>query len=134
MMNRENTKGGSLFWPVTAAIMIFWSIFSQRSCGVNFSNGTGEKVGQIVKFSQQGWFNKTWEGQLIRGGMNGGSGAFGTVPFNFTIEDVNLANKVEQCMRDQTEVVVHYRIEGIYSPFRSESQGHFLASIEPAKK
>lgn len=38
-------------------------------CGVNWSNGTGTKIGQVVKLSKQGFMNKTWEGQLIRGGM-----------------------------------------------------------------
>lgn len=101
---------------------------------VNTSHGDGEKIGQIVKLSKQGLINQTWEGQLIRGGMNGGSGAFGTVPFNFTVESDDLVAKVKQYMQNQTEVLVAYRIEGIYSPFRSESRGHFLTNIEPAQK
>jgi hypothetical protein len=103
-----------------------------RGC-VNLSNGAGQKIGQVVKLSQQGFANKTWEGQLIRGGMSGGSGSFGTVPFNFTVEGPELVYKVERFMNEQTEVVIHYRIEGTYSPFRSESNGHFLVSIEPLK-
>ncbi|MEI6057916.1 MAG: type II secretion system protein [bacterium] len=100
---------------------------------INFSHGSGEKIGQVVKFSKQGFISDTWEGQLIRGGMNGGSGSFGTVPFDFTVEGEEMAKIVKQCMHDQTEVIVVYRIEGIYSAFRSESEGHFLATITPLK-
>jgi hypothetical protein len=103
-------------------------------CGVNTSPGNGEKIGQIVKISKQGMMSHTWEAQLIRGGMNGGSGSFGTVPFDFTIENDADAEKATQFMQNQTEVVIHYRMEGIYSSFRTESDGHFLVSIEPAKK
>jgi hypothetical protein len=103
-------------------------------CGINFDPGNGEKIGQIVKVSHEGIYTETWEAQLIRGGLTSGSGAFGTVPFNFTIEDEALVKKVQGYMQNQTEVIIKYRIEGIYSRFRSGSQGHFLVSIEPAAK
>ncbi len=104
-----------------------------RGCA-NVSHGFGEKIGQVVKLSKQGFICDTWEGQLIRGGMSGGSGSFGTVPFDFTVEGEDLVKQVQGYMKDQTEVVIKYRIEGIYSPFRSESWGHFLISVEPATK
>lgn len=102
-------------------------------CGVG-NSGDGEKIGQVVKVSRVGWFCKTWEGQLIRGGFTGGSGAMGTAPFDFTVDDEGLAKEVSQYMRDQTEVVVTYRQEAVYSLCRSESGGHFLQSIAPAKQ
>lgn len=122
---------------VVVAILLLLAAIVVGSMGtgcVNVSHGKGEKIGQVVKFSQQGFIRDTWEGQLIRGGMSGGSGSFGTVPFNFTVEGSGLVKKVQEYMRDQTEVVITYRIEGVYSPFRSESSGHFLIGVEPAKK
>jgi hypothetical protein len=103
-------------------------------CGINSTPGSGEKVGQIVKLSKQGIISQTWEGQLIRGGMSNGSGTVGTQPFNFTIQDDITAKKVREFMENQTEVVISYNMEGVYSAFRSDSSGHFLTSIEPAKK
>jgi hypothetical protein len=88
----------------------------------------------VVKLSKQGLASDTWEAQLIRGGINNGSGSFGTTPFDFTVEGDELVEKVKQLMESQAEVVIEYRIEGVYSPFRSESHGNFLVSIEPAKK
>ncbi|MBX4190358.1 hypothetical protein KW791_03645, partial [Candidatus Parcubacteria bacterium] len=75
-----------------------------------------------------------WEGQLIRGGMSGGSGTIGAQPFDFTIESDAMAEKAQEYMTNQTEVVIKYRMEGLYSVCRSDSSGHFLTSIEPAKK
>lgn len=115
-------------------IVLVLAVFISVGCNVNLSPGTGEKIGQVVKLSQQGLFCKTWEGQLIRGGMSGGSGAFGTVPFDFTIENDEMAKKTQEFMQNQTEVVIKYRMEGLYAWCRSESWGHFLTSIESAKK
>ena len=103
-------------------------------CGINFSPGTGEKIGQIVKLSQEGLFCKTWEGQIIRGGMSGGNGAFGTVPYDFTIADEELAKKAAEYLQNQTEIILRYRVEFFYYLCDSGSGGHFVTSIEPAKK
>ncbi len=101
-------------------------------CGVNGSPGTGEKVGQIVKLNKQGMIRETWEAELIRGGMNSGSGSFGTTPFDFTIENDDQAKEIARYLQNQQEVIITYRMEGIYSPFRTDSGGHFLVSVRPA--
>lgn len=101
-------------------------------CGLNSSPGTGEKIGQIVKLTKQGLMRDTWEAELIRGGMNGGSGSFGVTPFDFTIEDDDMAKLCKKYLQDQTEVIITYRIEGIYNAWRSDSGGHFLVTIHPA--
>jgi|GEM_PF-2749993 len=114
---------------VALVLLVFFA-----GCGINTDPGSGEKIGQIVKVSKEGMFFDTQEAQLIRGGLTSGSGAFGTVPFNFTIEDEALVKKVQEYMQNQREVIIKYRIEGIYSRSRSGSHGHFLISIEPAVK
>lgn len=102
------------------------------ACGFNASPGTGTKIGQVVKLSQVGIFRKTWEAQLIRGGMTSGSGGFGVTPFDFTVESDSLAAVINKYMDDQTEVLIHYRTEGVASCFRTESENHFLVSVTPA--
>lgn len=113
------------------AMLILLTLFG---CGLNGDRGTGEKIGQIVKLSKQGVIVSTWEGQLIRGGMNGGSGSFGTVPFDFTVDDEAMVPKLREYMEKQTEIVIHYRTEGVYAAWRSDSSGHFLVSAEPARE
>lgn len=109
-------------------------LFVVFGCGTNTSPGSGEKIGQIVRLSRVGLSSKTWEAQLIRGGITDGSGAFGTVPFNFTIESDDLAEKARGFMQTNTEVSLRYRTEGIYSACRSESGGDFAVSIDAARK
>ncbi len=134
MITRKN-RGFSLieFLVCATLVLLLAGILFGKGCA-NLSHGTGQKIGQVVKFSKQGLFNDTWEGQLIRGGLSDGSGAIGTQPFNFTVEDEDLVAMVSKCMEEQTEVVIDYTIEGLYSPFRSESGGNFLTNIKPAKK
>ena len=102
--------------------------------GVNFNPGTGEKVGQIVRMTNEGIVCKTWEAQLIRGGLNNGSGAFGVTPFEFTISDPLMAEKVQKYMDSQQEVKITYRTSGFYKTCSSGSGGDFLVNIEPRVK
>lgn len=135
-MYRGNRKGFTLVeLMIVLVILVIVSSIAFGNTGhgfANMSHGLNQKVGQVVKFGKQGILNDTWEGQIIRGGLNNGSGAFGGV-LNFTVEDDSLVEKVQEYMLSQKEVVILYRIEGLYSPFRSESGGRFLIGIRPLK-
>lgn len=113
---------------ILAASLI--AVAALTGCGVN-TPSSGQKVGQIVRVEEKGIFFKTWEAQLIRGGLSGGSGTMGAA-FDFTIERKEDAIKAQVCMEKQTEVILRYRTEGIYAAIRSESGGDFLEQIEPA--
>lgn len=93
-----------------------------------WDTGQGEKVGQIIKLNRQGVFCKTWEAELIRGGLNNGSGAASTL-FDFTIEDSRLVQEVQNALDGQYEVKIHYNMEWT-TACRSDSAEHFLQRIE----
>lgn len=93
-----------------------------------WDTGTGNKVGIITRLNKQGVFCKTWEGEIIRGGMNGGSGNFGQA-FNFTVESDELAERVQKALDSQQEVKIYYRGEGA-TFCRSDSGNDFLTKIE----
>lgn len=90
--------------------------------------GTGEKVGQIIKLNKQGVFCQTYEAELIRGGLNNGSGASSTI-FDFTIEDEKLIPAIQDALDKQYEVKLKYRME-FATWCRSDSENHFLTGIE----
>ena len=117
---------------ILTALVIFMFVFLLL-VGINLRPGYNEKIGQIVKVGHEGMFVKTWEAQLIPGGMSNGSGSFGINPFNFTIESETMAKEVKMYMQNQTEVIIKYRMEGVFSQFRTRSRGYFLVSIEPVK-
>ena len=99
-------------------VIAFWLLFVLP--WINVSNpAEGQKIGHIVKLSKEGVFNKTWEGELIRGGFTDGSGIMGQV-FHFTVEDRRLVDIAKSCLEKDKEVVLHYRTELFSSRFRSE--------------
>lgn len=92
----------------------------------------GIKVGNIIKLAQEGGLIKTYEAQLIRGGMSNGTGAFSPHPFNFTIEKSNIIEKAKQAMDKQQEVKITYHREWIVMPWRQEDESdrYFADDIE----
>lgn len=91
--------------------------------------GGGEKIGTITRINRMGIICKTWEAEIIRGGLNTGSGVMGQA-FHFTIEDDSLAKEVERFMNNQQEVKITYKKEGV-TLCRSDSDDVFLSKIEP---
>lgn len=114
-------------WLVLGAALAALVGFALAGC----TTARGEKVGTITKLAQQGPVCPTWEGQIIRGGLAGGSGAFGE-PFDFTIQDQALVEKARVWMEEGVEIKMHYYS---YAPtFCSSDSGHFVTSMEPAGK
>lgn len=94
-----------------------------------YETENGAKIGNIVKISKEGLLIKTCEGQLIRGGISNGSGAFSPHPFDFTIEQPKLIEKAQQAMDKQQEVKIFYHRE-LFTMFRTETRGYFADDIE----
>lgn len=92
----------------------------------------GEKVGTIVKFTKKGAFIGTYEAELIRGGMNNGSGSFGK-SFDFTIDKTDLMQIVQDAVANQFEVRIRYHKEWFVAPWRSDDNNYFLDAIEILK-
>lgn len=90
--------------------------------------GNGEKIGVITKVASQGVWCPTNEIELIRGGLNNGSGASGSI-FHATVEDPKLVDTLKEAMEAQREVKIRYKIEAL-TFCRSESNSHFITSVE----
>ncbi len=88
----------------------------------------GDKVGVIVKCANEGLLIKTYECELIRGGMQGGSGSFGK-SFHFTVENRKDIPVLEDALNNQREVHITYHKE-LLTMFRSETDNYFLDSIQ----
>lgn len=133
MKNRESGFASVELLMYLAVFMVVIGLFYLAN-GVNFSNGSGQRVGHIVRINKQGFQYKTWEAQLVTNYSCNGGGSFEIGRFNFTIEDNALLNKVEEYMKSQAEVVIVYEVEGTFMPSRSSSDGRFLKSISPLTK
>lgn len=92
----------------------------------------GEKVGTIVKFAKEGIIFGTWEAELIKGGMNEGSGAFGK-SFHFTVENSELISRLNYALTNQKEVRITYHKEWLAAFWRCESDNYFLDNVTYSK-
>ena len=113
----------------TRSVFAGLALFLTFLLGGCWNMGGGEKIGSITRLQRTGVFCKTWEGEIIRGGLNSGSGVVGNA-FHFTVEDDELAQQAQKAMETQQEVKITYKKEG-FSFCRSDSDNYFLAKIEP---
>lgn len=90
----------------------------------------GEKIGTIVKLGHEGKFIKTYEAELIRGGMSNGNGSFGTMPFDFTVENDSLLPIVQKALDEQKTVRIKYHKEFATLGRTETCDNAFLDSIE----
>lgn len=113
-------------------------------CG-DYSDGT--RVGVIQKFSHKGLLSKTWEGEMLLGGLkertSSSSDSEGHVSVSssmvanvwaFTVEDPALIFKVEHAMQQGIQVRAHYRQEMVVGPLRSDTgiiTPYFLTGLMP---
>jgi len=69
---------------------------------LNWSYSTGERAGYVQKFSNKGWFCKTWEGELAMVTMPGTL----TEKFEFSVRDAEVAKQLNESMGQR--VSLHY--------------------------
>ena len=112
------------------------------ACG-DYSDG--DRIGVIQKFSHKGFLVKTWEGDMLLGGIvshdsstvdSGGnvhtSVTMGTNVWSFTVENPALVEQVQHYMNAGIPVRVTYHQELMASPFRTETAGnYFLVGVTP---
>jgi len=96
--------------------------------GCSISDGT--RVGTITKFSQKGMMVKSWEGEMVLGGVRGAVQG-GTVAntWQFTVLKSDLAPKVEALIGKEVKVKYHQVL--IHNPVTRDTSYEIL-SIEEA--
>jgi hypothetical protein len=119
-----------------AAVVMILLLLIGLSCEACSGKHTshGVRNGNVVKLANEGWFWKTSEVEIIRGGMNTGSGSFGVKPFYATVTNQNDLNKLQWAFDQQKEVVITYD-EYFFTPFSSECDGEdehcsYVSSVE----
>ncbi|WP_419419774.1 hypothetical protein ACNVED_00260 [Legionella sp. D16C41] len=84
---------------------------------------SGQKSGVIVKVAKEGRYWGTYEGELIRGGLDNASGVTGR-EFNFTLGQFksDLVNQAIYAMENNKHVVLTYHCEAYVFPWRGETK------------
>lgn len=99
----------------------------------------GEMTGQITWFTKRGIFCKTWEGQVILGGMRKQTSMSSDGKFSvtssvantsyFTVEDLSLVPKIQAAFESGVPVRLHYKKE-LVTFCRSDGDDTFVTSIK----
>ena len=112
--NMKNIRGSGIPLIEYAIIAIFLSIIL-GSCmgGINgcydgYSDGA--RSGVVVKLSKKGLMMKSWEGELLVGGMTSDTGGT-AVPrsWPFSIQDDTVASEVQKACDEGRRVTLHYK-------------------------
>ena len=107
-----------------------------------FDYSDGNRVGTVVKFSRKGVFCKTWEGELLVGGLkrvttsstdgNGNLHSSSSMALNvmeFTVEDLSLIKPIQDAMESGKVARVEYNQE-LMTFCRSDGNSSFVKSIK----
>lgn len=113
------------FLILGALVLIAISVIYYFICGLTYSEGT--RSGILTKVSKKGYVFKTYEGELIIGGLNEGDGAImpATV-FKFSILDQKVYQQLEA---DQGRKVIVYYKEVIKNFFWQGETNYFVYQV-----
>ncbi|OYW32767.1 MAG: hypothetical protein B7Z51_02665 [Methyloversatilis sp. 12-65-5] len=90
---------------------------------LNWSYSTGERAGYVQKFSNKGWFCKTWEGELAMVTMPGTL----TEKFEFSVRNAEVAKQLNESMGQR--VSLHYEQHiGVPTSCFGETQ-YYVSSV-----
>lgn len=96
-----------LFNIIVAALLA--TIAMSAVAGDCYSDGI--RVGSIQKFSQKGFVNKSWEGELVMEGMkirSGKSGVRGGDVWKFSVTDPSVAKTIDEAVMSGGEIALRY--------------------------
>lgn len=97
-------------------LLLLFLTLSLTGC---WTDQDGQKTGMIVKVAKEGSFWKTYEGELIRGGFDSGTGSNGRA-FHFTLGQFRnaLVKKAFDMMEKNKPVIIYYHCEKFRAPWR----------------
>lgn len=113
------------FLIIGALVLVASSVIYYFICGLTYSEGT--RSGILTKVSKKGYVFKTYEGELIIGGLNEGDGAImpATI-FKFSILDQKVYHQLEA---DQGRKVIVYYKEVIKNFFWQGETNYFVYQV-----
>jgi hypothetical protein len=101
----KKSKRKKILWLTLAsiALVLFVYVFI---CGFTYSEGT--RVGTLIKVSKKGYLFKTYEGEMVLGGVTS-TPAVGlqNLYFNFSVRDKIVYDQIEAAQGKK--VVLHYK-------------------------
>lgn len=86
-------------------VALVFAVLSMNAMADCYSSGV--RVGFIQKFSLKGFINKSWEGEMVQGGIRDKNASVTNI-WKFSVTDANVAKKIEDAMFEGGDVAVKY--------------------------
>ena len=107
-------------------LIIIFICLTLFGCGIN---SRGEKMGIVVKAARHGYFFPTGEVELIRPSAQGMI-ATGLAPFDCSISEMKVYEKLESLLDKNISVKIRYHTELFVAPWRAETKCFIEEVIE----
>lgn len=89
---------------VMRKVVLVWMVLVLAGCGRGYSEG--DRTGKLIKLSHKGLAWKSWEGELLLGGLKSTDQGVAANTWDFTILDGAVAEQAQKC--EGKQVQVHY--------------------------
>lgn len=88
----------------------------------------GDRTGIITKFSYKGFPIKTWEGELLQGGIGEGGGNV----WEFSVSEPEIVKKVQKAQRTTDRWTLHYKQQLFVQSWKGKTS-HFVVKVQKAE-
>jgi len=127
--NVRKKSGFKKFMFISLLVVIVGLVIFYFIAGMSYSEGT--RSGILTKVSKRGYIFKTYEGEILIGGINEGEGTItNTATFRFSVPEKKVYDKLESLQGHK--VVVRYR--QVLKPFFWQGDtDYFVTAADLAK-
>jgi hypothetical protein len=100
-----------VFFSLALAVIVLTLLFNTIGCDNEYS--VGSRVGVVNKFSRKGFMFKSYEGEMLLGGMKNKKDSDGKTnvvanTWEFSVIDQSLIEEIEKAMNENRPLKLHY--------------------------
>lgn len=110
--------------------ILFSMLLSLVSCGRGYSDG--ERTGTVTKLSNKGLFCKTWEGELLMGGIRQTENGPAANVWTFTVTDPKWLEPLQKAQNIGERVTIGY-VQWFAAPPCTSESGYEVTSVLESK-
>lgn len=89
-------------------VLLLFVAITTMSCGSGIDYSDGDRVGVVTKFSHRGLFCKTWEGEMVLGGLRSSGDGLAANVWPFTVVDPTKIEDVKRALETGARTKITY--------------------------
>ena len=102
------------------------------ACGHGIDYSDGDRVGTVTKFSFKGLICKTWEGEMVLGGLRSDGDNMVANIWAFTVDEPRFVKPIQEAMLSGKRVKITYHQGALSGPCTASSDGYFVRGVSEA--